>query len=239
AGKSWRRFRRPRSGKGHRPDSTRAKTARPRPRTAGTAQAADDNRSFDSRCASTLQLQVVLVNRLIHLGTDEADQVLRTRALRQSPAVRNVGHCASDAQRDVSNPSELRIDSTLRQLFLGDVIRQRPRGFEEHFVGYQPSAAGEYPKAEPGEDVRIVSLTWNESPTVQSHGPEWAATRKNRAAFGPAISLLRRALGLRGGIGKSEDDRSMVDARHRRDDGPAEHPGRSRYPDQRSGPMTL
>src|SRR4029077_18860451 len=65
------------------------------------------------------------------------------------------------------------------------------------------------------EDVEVVSLSWQEGLTVILNWRELHTGRVDRLALRPGISLLRRALGVVSRIRQSQDDRPLVDTRHR------------------------
>ncbi len=117
-------------------------------------------------------------------------------------------------RRHVAHLCERRVQAALREVGVGDLVRERARGRHEHLVGHAGRADGDRREPHAGEDVRVVALARHVRPAVQRDRVERAAAGEQRAPAAPSVRLLRRALGLRRRIGQRENDRPLVDARH-------------------------
>src|SRR4029077_11208186 len=85
----------------------------------------------------------------------------------------------------------------------------------EHGFRHSLSLSCQYRHAERGEDVDVVPLSGNECFAAEMHWTKGAAAGKDRLAIRPSVGFFGAAFGTRGRIRIREDDRTLVDARHR------------------------
>src|SRR6516165_4244793 len=112
--------------------------------------------------------------------------------------------------RDLSNPWQGRIETSLIEVGLGYEICQRPCRAHKHVVGNQSCAARDRAKANAREDIRVVTLAWHQRMPTLLPCSERAAACEQRTSIGVAIRLLGRALLLLGRIRAPKNDRPRV-----------------------------
>jgi hypothetical protein len=161
-------------------------------------------------------LPVAAVDGGVHAALSVLDEIVRAwQAAGEAELVGLGGHLGGDARGDGADVGEGREDEPLSEVLLGDLLRQRLRGGQQHVVADADGAGDDDAEAEPREDVGVVGLPRHQHLAVQLHAVEGAAAREHRAALGPGVGLLRRALRVRGRVRQREDDRLLVLGRHR------------------------
>src|ERR1700730_4737731 len=161
--------------------------------------------SFGDSVSANKASYVLGIARLIHVGLDVRQNLVRRLSCRKPSIVRNLRDLRSNVGRDLADSGQRRVQATPIEIRLAHELRERVRSTHEHFVRETLGVASDRAQPNPGEDVGVIALAWHEGLAVQLHRVVWTSTREQRAPARVAVRLFGSAFRLRGRVGEREE----------------------------------